>query len=331
LSRLKFKHLSESDLERFTQIYEDKSIGYSDRIRLLSRGFGIDKRTVLRWWAKIPTLKNRVISDKFSPPKEEQAKVLLFDIETSPLKAYVWGLWNQDIHHKNGQLDADWFMLSWSAKWLFGERIISDRLTSKEVLKEDDERITKSLWELLNEADILVGHNVERFDIKKSNTRFLKHGLPPVSYYRTIDTLKQCKKNFSITSNRLDYIGRFLGIGQKVETGGFDLWKRCLEGEDEALEQMRIYCDGDVQLLEDVYLRIRNFIRPHPNLGLYIADNVERCPTCASEDIKWEGAYSTSVNMYNAFRCNSCGAIGRSRESKLDIIKRKSLLVPTSR
>lgn len=295
----------------------------------LATFFDVDERTIRRWIGKLR--KTPAQTSGLKNPELDSAKILLFDIETAPMKAFVWGLWDQTIHYKNGQLEADWFILSWSAKWLFDDTIISNRLTGKEVLAEDDSRIVKELWGLLNEASIVIHHNGDKFDIKKSNTRFLKHGLPPTTSYASIDTLKQVRKNFAITSNRLDYVGRFLGIGAKVDTGGFELWKKCMDGDEEALRLMNEYCDGDVKLLEDIYLTIRKFIKPHPNVALFIGDNIERCPTCASDDIKWEGQYVTISNKYDTFRCNSCGSTGRSRVTSLDLEKRKSLLLPLSK
>jgi len=317
----KFKLLSDGDKALIRNIRSKPNTSLEEKLSEIQSFFGISERTVWRWLAKL--------KKKQEPLKE--VKVLLFDIETAPLKAYVWSLWNQDIHYKSGQLDADWFMLSWSAKWLFEKGVVSDRLKSKEAAKEDDSRIVKTIWKLLDEAQIVVGHNVKRFDLKRLNTRFLKHGLCPPSHYQIVDTLTHCKKQFALTSNRLDYIGEFLGVGGKMDTGGFELWKRCMEGDETSLKIMNEYCDRDVLLLEEVYLLIRPYIRPHPSLSIYIEQDIEICPTCLSPDLKWEGEYATNSNLFKAFRCNSCGSIGRSKETKLSKEKRANALMPTSR
>jgi hypothetical protein len=128
--------------------------------------------------------------------KDDQinARVLLLDIETAPIRAFVWGLWKENVGIN--QIANEWFMLTWSAKWLFEDTILSDRLTGKEAVKEDDKRIIKSLWKALDEADIVIAHNGDQFDIPKSNTRFLIHGMNPPSSYQTIDTLKTLQKEF---------------------------------------------------------------------------------------------------------------------------------------
>jgi transposase-like protein len=243
-------------------------------------------------------------------------KILLFDIETAPLSAYMWSKWQKGV--SDNAIITDWFILSWSAKWLFDKEVISDVVTPTEATKQDDKRVTKSLWKLLDEADIVIGHNGKKFDVRKANTKFIQHGLSLPSPYQIIDTLLHARKKFMITSNKLDYIAKFLGFEGKMSTGGFDLWVACLEGNKDALIKMNKYCDQDVRVLEDVYLKLRPFIQPHPNLGVYIEDNVKRCPSCAGEELEKVGEYATTVNKYDAYRCKSCESLTRSRRSNLE-------------
>lgn len=262
---------------------------------------------------------------------KHHAKILVFDIETAPILAYVWSAWNQNIGYNLDMLLDDWFMLTWSAKWLFEDKVLSAKLTSKEAKDQDDSRITKLIWELFNEADIVIAHNALKFDNKKLNARFLKNGLPPPLPYQTIDTLAHARKRFAITSNKLDYIGKFLGVGRKIDTGGFDLWKRCMNGDSEALLDMEKYNIQDVKLLEDVYLALRPYIQPHPNIGLYIEDNIECCPSCGSSSLQWDGTYATYANLFDSFRCNDCGSIGRSRKTSIDKDQKRFLTMSTPR
>ncbi len=251
------------------------------------------------------------------------AKILLFDAETSPICALVWGLWEQDIY-----LDAilqDWHYLSWSAKWLFSDKIMSDVLTSNEAKIHSDKRIVQSMWKLLNEADIVIAHNGNSFDVKKLNTRFLFHKIPPPRAYQSIDTLIVAKYTFKFSSNKLAYINKFLGLPQKMDTE-FDLWKKCYEGDRKSLKLMEEYNRNDVSILEDLYLRLRPYIKGHPNLNLWSVENISICPNCASKNLKWEGHYPTYTGRYAAFRCVDCGAVGRSRQLDLSKEKRKSIV-----
>lgn len=283
------------------------------------------RRTLSKWINSLSEEEVTGTEEEISP-----AKILIFDIETAPLKSYIWGLWNQNLGHSLSMVESDWFMLTWSAKWLFEDKVFADKLTPEEVLKEDDSRVTKSIWDLFDKADVVVAHNALKFDVKRLNTRFLKNGFPPPMPYQVIDTLAHCRKKFNISSNKLDYIGEFLDLGGKIETGGFDLWKRCMEGDEGALQDMETYNIRDVRLLEDVYLALRPYIKPHPNMGLWISENVHSCPTCGStEDLSWEGVYSTYANQYDAFRCGNCGSIGRSRTSKIKKSSKSNLTMST--
>ena len=95
-------------------------------------------------------------------------------------------------------------MLSWAASWLGSGEVMSARLYSEEVLDECDFRIVKQLWNLLNEADIVVAHNGNAFDIPKIRARFALNGLPPTSFYQQIDTKITAAKEFGFSSNKLD-------------------------------------------------------------------------------------------------------------------------------
>jgi len=248
----------------------------------------------------------RLKRENKSTPKPP--KILVFDIETAPMSVYTWGIYDQNIGIN--QIKSDWFMLCYSAKWLGSETMLHDRLTSKEALKKDDKRISQSLWELLDEADMVVAHNGDAFDIKKSNARFLKHNLGLPSPYRSVDTLKIARRNFKITSNKLDYICKFLDIPRKLETWGFSLWEWCIKWEEKSLRKMDIYCRNDVKILEEVYLRLRCYDKSHPKLGVYLEKNV--CNNCGSKKLKDIWFYTTNFNKYKALRCE-CWSINYSK------------------
>ena len=254
-------------------------------------------------------------------------KVLLFDIETSPLQAFVFqkSVWKTNIGAD--QVISEWFMLTWSAKWLFDDTIMSERLTGKEARAEDDSRLVKSLWSLLNEADIVIAHNGDHFDVPNMNTRFIVHNLPPTSPYQTIDTMLVARKQFGFTHNSLNGLGKLFGFEPKMETD-FELWKKCVAGNDDALAYMEKYNKGDVELLEDIYLKLRPWIKSHPNLGLYVESDGAICPNCGSEELNWtKKYYFTQTGKYATFRCSNCGAFGRSRTTVLSKEIRKGLVV----
>lgn len=264
-------------------------------------------------------------------PKHMQktANILVLDIETSPLKAYVWSRWKQNIYLD--QTLQEWFMLTWSAKWLFDDEVHSDKLEPKEVFQENDKRILESLSILLNRADMVITHNGDRFDLPKIKSRLLVNRLNPVTPYISIDTKKISAKQFGFSSNKLEGLARVLGIPGKFDTD-FELWAKCMDGDRKSLEYMEEYNRQDVKLLEDVYLEFRPYIANHPNVTLFLDMDTPRCTTCGSDDIYPEGEYHTQVNTFTTFRCRSCKAIaGRLRKSEINTKLKKNILAPVAK
>lgn len=255
------------------------------------------------------------------PEGTTSPRILIIDIETAPKKAYVWGLWKQNI--SPNQIIEDWYMLTWSAKWVGEESVQSDKLTNYSLYNnspENDIELCRSLSILLDNADIVVAHNGDRFDIPSINTRFLANGISPPSPYKQIDTLKIAKRLFKFTSNRLDFLGKFLDVGGKIETGGMDLWIRCDHGDFSAFDEMEEYNRRDVTLLEDVYLKLRPWDKLHPNINVYSGvkkDNCS-CPKCGSDKIHYRGSYYTNVSAFRRFRCTECGSWGRERKNVIN-------------
>ena len=261
---------------------------------------------------------------------QTSAKVLILDIETAPISAYVWGIWNQNVHLP--QIKTDWFCLTWAAKWLFEDKVYSAKLKPDEVANQDDKRIMEGIWKLVNEADIVIAHNAEKFDIPKLNSRFILNGLNPPLPYQVIDTLRHIRRQFGFTSNKLDYVNKLLNLERKKETS-FELWDNCMKGDRKALKEMEDYNVQDVRILEETYLQIRPWIKPHPNMGLFILDETEhRCPSCGSSELQEQGkCYNTSANIYELFRCDNCNSVSRKRLGAATIKQKRHLLIPTAK
>lgn len=256
------------------------------------------------------------------------ARILLLDIETSPMEVYVWNLiGNKYISPKN--IIKPWSILSWSAKWLFEPTVISQRVSGRDARDREDRNILSGMWDLLNEANIVVAHNGARFDIRRLNARFVAAGLLPPMPYRVIDTLRVARNRFDFPSYKLDEINKWLDLSPKQHSD-FEMWVRCVHGDDEALETMKVYNESDVLVLEELYLALRPWIKSHPNIGLYINTNETVCTNCGNKDLEWKGFYFTPAGKYEAFRCTACGAIGRSRKSDLTKEEKDKLITSVS-
>jgi len=257
--------------------------------------------------------------------------IFIFDVENAPTKGAIWGIWKQIINPE--QILDEWYMLSWAGKWLFETEIYSDVLKPNEATKGDDSRIMNSLWKFVDAADILIGHNIDQFDILKMNTKFILHDMAPPTPYQTVDTLKIARSNFAFSSNKLDYLCRQFGIPRKVDAGGMKTWIGCMEGDKEALDTMIWYNEHDVKITEELYMKLRPYSKSHPNLALYMDAKKERCHRCGSEKIKWlkNKFYYTTVNKYSIYRCYDCHGMGRSRFGAMSTEDRKNINSPIAR
>ena len=266
-------------------------------------------------------------SKRFSETKNP--KILLLDIETARMHFGGWRLGKQYIGPT--QVIKDWFMFGWACKWLYSSTVTSDFVTAKESLLRDDKRIAKSLWKLVDQADIIISHNGDRFDLPKINWRFLINGLKPPMPYRSIDTYKSTYKQLGASSHALNFLGKMILSKEKIHTE-YQLWIDCEEGNQEALDQMEEYCKGDTSLLEEVYLEVRPWIKSHPNLAVFMETDEQCCPNCGSFDFEdGESYYTTPQNKYVSVRCASCGAVNHRKKSEMTKEQRKVMLVPNAR
>jgi DNA polymerase elongation subunit (family B) len=259
----------------------------------------------------------------------QKPNILLLDIETAPIHGSFWQLGKQYIRAE--QIEEDWFIFGWSAKWLLSTEIQSDFVTPKEAVKREDKRIMQSIHKLISQADIIIGHNVKKFDIPKLKTRFFLNKMKPPMPYLLLDTLQIAFKEFSFSSSKLDYLSQIILSKKKLHTD-FQLWVRCEKGEQEALDYMEEYCHKDVELLESVYIELRPWCTSHPNLPLIMRAEEQACVNCGSFDFTEEtGYYYTPQNRYEAVRCASCGAVNHKRGTDVTIKQRKALLIPNAR
>lgn len=236
-------------------------------------------------------------------------KILLYDIETGPNLGYIWGKYEQNVlDYKN-----EWYILCFSAKWLDSKKTISRSLPDYKNYKKDktdDSALVQDLWNLFNEADIVIAHNGLNFDNKKATARFIFHNFPPPAPYKTIDTLREIKRVASFNSHKLDDLGKTLGLGRKIKTD-FLLWVGCINGDMKSWQRMKSYNRRDVLLLEKFYKKILPYIRHH-NQGNYDDKNI--CPRCGSSKIQFRGYAVSLTAKYRRFQCLDCG--GWSRTTK---------------
>ncbi len=254
-------------------------------------------------------------------------KILTCDLETLPIGANVWGLFDQNVGLN--QINKDWAMLSFAAKY-YGERKVHYADTRNAVGGiRDDEYIVAQLIALLDECDIVVGQNVKKFDLRKLRARAVIHGLKPFREPKVIDTMLMAKSVGAFTSNKLEYLSANLTDAPKSKHNkypGFELWAGIMRNEDAAWEEMKKYNIQDIRATEKLYLALRPWARGLPNLAQFYDDDARRCPRCGSVDVHEHGTVVSNVSEYHQYLCYDCGGYSRGRHTINSKTKRKALL-----
>ena len=183
--------------------------------------------------------------------------------------------------------------------------------------------------ELLNaieEADVIVGHNIKGFDLKVFRTRLAMHNAAMHKTVRVVDTLSLARK-LKFNSNKLDSLCDYFGIGRKKQNSGIKLWIDCMKGNPSALKELGEYNLQDVILVEELYLKLRAYDTSTPNLGLFYPDSKPRCPCCGSDNLQL-----TSNLVYNQASaglegiCLDCGHRFKHKANLLSKKKRTANL-----
>jgi hypothetical protein len=248
--------------------------------------------------------------------KNNGPKVLLLDIETSPIIASVWGIWNQDV--PLNMIEKDWSVLSYSAKLLGDKKMYYDDVRGQKDIN-DDSKLLKGIWKLLDEADVIVTQNGKKFDIKKLNARFIINGMQPPSSFKHIDTKQIASKNFAFTSNKLEYMAQKLGLKQQKSKhkkfSGFELWRQCLANNLDAWKEMEHYNKQDVLTLEELYLKLRGWDNQGVNFNVYVDDANPCCGTCGNTKLMKKGYQVSKTGRFQRYICRECGSQFRGRKN----------------
>lgn len=236
-----------------------------------------------------------------SKSKTRKPRIILWDIETSHILAYMWGLWDQSVPHNNIVRDRGLICGAW--KELGKPKVHA--VAIKNV--GDDYQVVKKLRDVLATADVVIHHNGDKFDIKRLNARLIYHGLDPLPKIQTVDTLKEVKKIADFSSNRLDFLAKTLTGKGKIHTSP-GLWFQVMEGSKKALKEMVQYNKMDVVCLEDVYLWLLPYMKSHPHVGAMKGkDRHGSCPKCGSTDYKMNGTKTTAAGLVKQeCQCKKC-------------------------
>jgi DNA polymerase elongation subunit (family B) len=236
--------------------------------------------------------------------RDSTPRILTYDVETSPIKAYTWQLFDATI--SPDMVIEPSRVLCFAAKWYDQGKIIFHA-------EWDDThaQMIQHAWELLDAADIIVTFNGVGFDDKHLAREFLMAGLGPPSPWQAVDLLKVARQRFKFPSNRLGQVGQTLGIGAKLETGGWKLWQDVLDGDKKARDKFAKYNRQDVRLTEQLFTLLAGsgWIKGLPHAGLWSGD-MAACYACGDTNLIPDGIAYTKTTRHVRLAC-ACGAYSK--------------------
>lgn len=238
-------------------------------------------------------------------------RVLTLDIERVP-GVFTGQFWDMNSY-KGRRISPD-DVTSWPRTICFAWKWLEDAETdfSATWLVGDDELI-RTAWRLFDEADIVVGHNMARFDLKKLRTEWAAIGLHDPSTFKVVDTLSVAKANFSLESNMLSALCEYFGVQTKTDRYSVAVALAAVGGDEEAQKRIEEYNRGDIVASESLYLYFRDhgYIPNHPVMA---PGHALRCPSCGSRDVEpMAKPYVAQVMAYPVYRCQQCGTQSRGR------------------
>lgn len=243
-------------------------------------------------------------------------KILAIDIETTPHFVTTFELWNTNINLAN-VLDPT-RMMCFSAKWV-GPNGSEPMFYSE--FNDGHETMVYAAHRFLSDADAILTYNGKKFDVPHLNREFLLAGLAPPAPYAHIDLYWTIRQQFKLASNKLDYALKVLGLPGKVQNPQ-GLWLDCIQGKPEAWAQMRDYNNRDITGLEELYEKIRPWIKQHPSYAALSGSHV--CPTCGSHNLRREGVRRTVARVYQRYQCRDCRAWSQDAASSSSAVIKQS-------
>ena len=239
---------------------------------------------------------------------EERLKMLALDIETAPLTAYAWGLWDQNIGINQV---IDWGrIICFSAQWYGSKTVIF-----KSEYHDSPEEMFATLHQLLDEADVVTGWNSDAFDLPWIEGELQLRGFTAFSPVHKLDLMKHFRRHSKFASKKLAVVSeRFLHT-TKVTNPGMQMWRDCIEQDVDpevkrkAWNLMRKYAKKDTALLWPIFDSVKSWIKlPVP---MVVSDDGE--PRCrfGHTNIQLRGESKTQRMTYQRFQCNECGAWGK--------------------
>ena len=245
-------------------------------------------------------------------------KILNWDLETGLQLVSLFDLEIRGGYISHKSLETERYIICASFKEM-NKKAFSHDISEFSRFKDDptdDYFLVKRIRQELEDADVLVHHNGDRFDLRFLNARLAIHGFDPIPPdIICVDTCKLAKKKFKFNSNSLEYLAKVLGVQPKPKISGAT-WKKCMEGDVAAVKKMAEYNIGDVETLEQIYSKLAPFDIAKFNTNL-VSDKAV-CSHCGSPWLEKRGFRYTKTRKYQRYQCNECHGWSQSVKSEKD-------------
>ena len=236
---------------------------------------------------------------------KEAKSLVFFDLETSPMLAYVWSTGKQFVTHQ--QLETQTKIIS--AQWMFeGDKEVSYEAWDS---NQDDTRVVLAISEVLKYAKVAVSQNGRQFDHKILRWRANILGLPPIREVEIFDTLSLSRKAFRPASHKLDYRSAAYGLGGKIHMELKD-WIDVLKKKPGSLEKMVKYGCKDILDLRRLFWKELPYYQTLPSslaklVYPFLGNSREFCSKCASKKQRKFDIYPTKIDNKAMMKCEHCG------------------------
>lgn len=252
--------------------------------------------------------------------KMQKPNILYIDIENSRMvvEFETYSLYNNDVIHPR-HIKHDWYITCVAWGWLDNttQKIknietvaVNDFKTFKKDFR-DDRKVVEKIHEIISQADLIVGHNSDSFDIKKINYQFIKYGLQAIDWPPTVDTLKVAKKYARSSSNKLYYLAKEFGVTMKIDLPP-SVMHSADKGCEKSLKKLVAYNRGDIKAGAELYFKLLPYIKNHPNMSKILGKKLNKdkpnCQNCGSSKVIGHGNRTTKAGKFKRYRCNKCGS-----------------------
>ena len=310
-----FKELSQEDKDIIINEYKDCE-SREEAQEKLAKYFNVTERTIRKWANKleIGLMTKNIVSLN---------KILIYDIETTRVKAWVW--WSGKQFVSGDSLIDEPKIITIAYKWL-GEDDITV-LTWDEKLS--DKQLLEKFLKVYNSADMVIGQNNDRFDNRWVNARAMKYGLDINTFVRSFDIMRETKRLFRLPSYSMKYITNYLGIQTKLEHEGIKMWEKIQTGtpeeQKEYLQKMVEYNRQDIVATEDMYLTLRKYMGHKTHFGVLNGQERFTCPNCGGKNVSLDRTTVTPAGtVQRVMKCSDDGVVYKiSNKQYMDYLEYK--------